>query len=133
MNGGDWMGDLIRLVHAWYEALNAADTERLATLVCEDVEIGGPRGTAQGVDVLIDWVGRARIQMEPTDWYQRGDTIVVCQRATWPEEDGTPGIPQKVGTVFVVQDGRISRIARYSGLSDAFAETGLSEANRIEV
>jgi len=127
------MSTAIELVRQWHDAVNAADTERLATLVSNDVEIGGPRGTAQGVDVLIDWVGRSHIQMVPTDWYQQGDTLVVCQRATWPEEDGTPGIPQKVGTVFVVTDGRISRIARYSGLSDAFAETGLSEANRIEV
>ena len=127
------MDHTIDLIQRWHDAVNAADTDRLGDLVTDGVEIVGPRGSAHGRNALIDWVGRARIQMQPTDWYQRGDTFVVCQRATWPEGDGTPGIPQKVGTVFVVQDGRISRIARYSGLSDAFAETGLSEANRIEV
>jgi ketosteroid isomerase-like protein len=127
------MVSTIDLIQRWHVAVNAADIAGLGDLVTDDVEIGGPRGTANGRDVLIDWVGRARIQMEPTDWYQRGDTVVVCQRATWPTEDGAPGIPQKVGTVFVVEDNRISRIARYSGLSDAFAETGLSEADRIEV
>jgi ketosteroid isomerase-like protein len=127
------MASTIDLIQRWHEAVNAADIAGLRDLVTDDVEIGGPRGTAHGRDVLIDWVGRARIQMEPTDWYQRGDTVVVCQRATWPDEDGAPGIPQKVGTVFVVHAGRINRIARYSGLADAFAETGLSEADRIEV
>jgi ketosteroid isomerase-like protein len=127
------MHDPIQLVTAWHVAVNAGDTDRLAGIVSDDVEIGGPRGTARGLDVLIDWVGRSRIQMTPTDWYQRGETVVVCQQATWPTEDGTPGIPQKVGSVFVIRDGRIERIARYPDLVEAFAETGLAETDRATV
>ena len=127
------MHDVIQIVSDWHEAVNSGDTKRLAELVSDDVEIGGPRGTARGLDVLIDWVGRSRIQMAPTDWYQRGETVVVCQQATWPTEDGTPGIPQKVGSVFVIRDARIKRIARYPDLVEAFAVTGLTEIDRVMV
>lgn len=127
------MSDSTQIVRLWHEALNSGDTERLAGLVSDDVEIGGPRGTAHGLDVLIDWVGRSQIKMVPTDWYQRGETVVVCQQATWPTEDGTPGIPQKVGTVFVIRDNRIEQIARYPGLAEAFAVTGLAETDRVTV
>ena len=127
------MSDSIHIVRLWHEAVNSGETERLAGIVSDDVEIGGPRGTTRGLDVLIDWVGRSRIQMVPIDWYQRGETVVVCQRATWPTEDGTPGIPQKVGSVFVIRDNRIEQIARYPDLVEAFAVTGLSEADRVQV
>ena len=127
------MHDIIQIVNDWHEAVNSGDTERLAELVSDDVEIGGPRGTARGMDVLIDWVGRSRIQMAPTDWYQRGEKVVVCQQATWPTEHGTPGIPQKVGSVFVVRDNRIERIARYPDLVEAFAVTGLAEIDRVVI
>ena len=125
------MRDPIEIVRAWHDAVNAGDTERLAGLVSDDVEIGGPRGTARGRVVLIDWVERTGIRMEPTDWYQRGGTVVVCQRATWPADDGTPGVPQKVGSVFVVRDGRIERVARYPDLVEAFAATGVAETDRV--
>lgn len=127
------MGDAIQIVTAWHEAVNTGNTERLADLVTDDVEIGGPRGSAYGRDSLIDWVERTGIRMEPTDWYRRGETVIVCQRATWPAEDGTPGVPQKVGSVFVLCGERIERIARYPDLVEAFAATGLAETDRIVV
>ncbi|MDQ3547744.1 MAG: nuclear transport factor 2 family protein [Chloroflexota bacterium] len=125
------MHDPVEIVRAWHEAVNAGDTERLADLVANDVEIGGPHGSTYGLAVLIDWVGRTGIQMQPTDWYQRGETIIVCQRATWRSEDGEPGVPQNVGSVFIVRDNRIGSILRYADLSGAFAATGLSETDRV--
>lgn len=123
----------IALVRDWHEAVNSGDTDRLANLVSDDVEIGGPRGLAHGRDVLIDWVERTGIRMESTDWYQRGETVIVCQQATWPTEDGTPGVPSSVGSVFVVRDGQIESIARYPDLIQAFAATGLAETDRVRV
>lgn len=40
-------------------AVNAADPDRAAALVTDDVEVGGPRGAARGVDVLRGWVERS--------------------------------------------------------------------------
>jgi len=125
------MGDSIEIVRDWHEAVNSDDTERLSGLVTDDVEIGGPRGLVHGREALIDWVERTGIRMEPTDWYQRGEVVVVCQQATWRTEDGMLGVPQKVGSVFVVRDNRIASIVRHAGLNDAFAATGLSETDRI--
>jgi ketosteroid isomerase-like protein len=125
------MRDAISIVRDWHGAVNAGDTELLAGLVSDNVEIGGPRGSAYGRDVLIDWVERTGIRMEPTDWYQRGETVIVCQQASWPTDDGTLGIPQKVGSVFVVRDGCIESVVRYPGLVEAFAATGLAETDRI--
>jgi ketosteroid isomerase-like protein len=123
----------IQLVRQWHDAVNSGDTEGLAGLVTDDVEVGGPRGSAYGRDVLIDWVDRTGIRMEPTDWYQRDEIIIVCQRASWPGEDGTPGVPQKVSSVFTFRDGKIAGIARYGDLVTAFREVGLSETNRVDV
>ena len=41
-------------VLAWHEALNAGDVERVASLAHPEVEIGGPRGSAHGRQVLKD-------------------------------------------------------------------------------
>ncbi len=126
------MLDQIQIVRAWHEAVNSGDIEQLAELVSDDVQIGGPRGTAHGREALIDWVRRTGIRMVPTVWYQRGQTVVVCEQATWPGEDGTPGDPQSVASAFVVGDERIRSIARYADQSAAFGATGLAETDRIQ-
>ena len=125
------MLDPIQIVRAWHEAVNSGDIERLGELVSDDIEIGGPRGTAHGREALIDWVQRSGIQMIPTVWYQRGQTVIVCEQATWPGEDGTPGDPQSVASAFVVGDDRIRSIARYGDQSAAFGATGLAETDRV--
>ena len=57
---------------AWHAALNAGDTDRLVSLSTADVEVGGPRGTGRGADLLRDWVARAHIHLEPERWQARG-------------------------------------------------------------
>lgn len=123
----------IDIIQDWHEAVNNADTDRLAALVTSGVEIAGPRGTTQGIDALVDWIDRARIQMVPLVWYQRGDTLVVCQHAAWPTESGEMGEAQKVVTVFHLRDGLICSIARYSNAPEALSVAGLSEADRVEL
>lgn len=125
--------DAITIVRAWHQAVNDGDIGQLASLVSDDVEVGGPRGSAHGRDVLIDWVGRSGIRMEPIDWYQRVETIVVSQQATWPGEDGTSGEPRPVATAFVVRDDRIVSIIRHPDQAAAFAAAGLAESDRVVV
>ena len=126
------MSDPIQIVSAWHEAVNSGDAERLAELVSEDVEIGGPRGTDHGLEALVDWVERTGIQLEPTVWYQRGETVVVCQLATWPGEGGAPGDPQPAASAFVVHDDRILSIVRYADQIAAFGATGLVATDRVQ-
>ena len=126
------MSDAIQIVNAWHEAVNSGDTGRLAELVSEDVEIGGPRGTDRGLEMLIDWVERTGIRLEPTVWYQRGETVIVCQLATWPGEGGAPGDPQPAASAFVVHDDRILSIVRYADQIAAFGATGLAATDRVQ-
>jgi ketosteroid isomerase-like protein len=76
-------GAHIAVVQAWHDAVNAADLDRVVELVHDDVEIGGPRGTARGADRVRDWVTRTQILIEPERWFQHGQDIVVAQRARW--------------------------------------------------
>ncbi|HYI13872.1 MAG TPA: nuclear transport factor 2 family protein [Thermomicrobiales bacterium] len=126
------MSDPIQIVKAWHETVNSGDIGRLAGLVSEDVEIGGPRGTDRGPEVLVEWVERTGIRLEPTVWYQRGETVVVCQLATWPGESGTPGDPQPAASAFVVRDDRIMSIVRYADQIAAFGATGLAATDRVQ-
>lgn len=122
----------LEAVQAWHEVLNAGDAERLAFLSHPEVEIGGPRGTARGRQVLKDWVGRANVRLEPLHSFQSGRTVVVEEAATWrdPETGNTSG-EATVATVFVVDDGLVSGIFRHDNLEDALRSAGLDEADRV--
>ncbi len=122
----------IAVVDAWHDALNAGDVDRLAELVHEDVEVGGPRGSGHGVVPLREWVERAGIRLEPGRRFQQGDAEVVTQRASWRSPDtGQFGDPQEVASAFWVRDGRVQRVIRYVDLSEALAAAGLDESHEV--
>jgi ketosteroid isomerase-like protein len=114
--------DAIAIVRAWHDALAAGDADRLVSLVHDDVEIVGPRGTAHGAEVVRDWVAHAGITLEPRRWFARDNAVVVEQIARWRLPDSSDyGPPQRITTSFVVRDGRIERIARFADLETALA------------
>ncbi len=121
----------LEAVLAWHGALNAGDPERLAALSHPEVEIGGPRGTARGRQVLEDWVGRANVRLEPLRSFHRGRAVVVEEAATWrdPRTGETVG-EATVATVFAVEDGLVAGIFRHDGLGDALRSAGFSESDR---
>src|SRR3954454_3814791 len=97
-------------VMAWHAALNAGDVERMLALSTPDVEVGGPRGSGRGADLLREWFGRANVVLEPGALFARwdGDVVVVEQAGRWRAEDGALGEPQVVASVFrVAPDGRV--------------------------
>ena len=119
-------------VLAWHEALNAGDAERVASLSHPEVEVGGPRGSARGRQVLKDWVGRANIRLEPLRSFQRGGTVVVEEAATWRDA----GTGEKVGeatvaTVFALDRGMVAGIFRHDGLEEALQGAGLDRSDEI--
>jgi hypothetical protein len=119
-------------VLAWHEALNAGDAERVASLSHPEVEIGGPRGSARGRQVLKDWVGRANVRLEPLRSFQRGRTVVVEEAATWRDAQTAETVgAATVATVFEFDGGLVTGIFRYDGLKDALRSAGLDGSDEI--
>jgi ketosteroid isomerase-like protein len=118
-----------RVVRAWHEALNSGDVDLLVELSHPDVEVGGPRGVGHGAQLLREWVGRAKIRLEPRRVFHREDTVVVEQWAKWRSADtGQVTSGQSVSSVFVVRDDRITCVMRYPDLADALDAANLDES-----
>ena len=125
-------GTAVETVMAWHRALNDGDLGKLVGLSGEDVEMGGPRGSAHGADVLRDWAARAGIRLEPRRCFARADTVVVEQAARWPSaEDHRVTEPAMVASVFLVGDGRVASVVRYPDLATALAATGFDESDAV--
>ncbi len=137
--------DAAEVVRAWHAALNDGDLEQLVALSTPDVEVGGPRGTGRGADVLRAWFARAGVQIEPRQIFGRDQAMVVAQSATWsaPAAGSAPGAastgadiaagaPQDVASVFVVRDGLVARVVRYADVESALEAAGLTLADRVE-
>lgn len=112
---------------AWHEALNAGDAERLVGLSHPDIEVGGPRGSGHGAQVLREWVDRANIHLDPRRLFHEAGTVVVEQEAQW--QSAGPGGRQTVASVFVVREGLVTGVARYPGLAEALGAAGLDESH----
>ena len=123
--------DRFELVRAWHEAVNRADADALVALSDDDMEIGGPRGSARGSAVLRDWLARSGIQLEPRRGFASPAELVVEQAATWRGPDGASTDPQIVASSFTVDDGRVRRTVRYGSLTEALAATGLSLLDEV--
>jgi ketosteroid isomerase-like protein len=120
----------LRVVEAWHEALNGGEIDRLVELSHPEVEIGGPRGTGRGTQLLREWVDRANVSLEPQRIFHHDDTVVVEQWARWHSADpGRVISDQTVGCVFVVRDGRVTRVVRYPDLADALDATDLDKSH----
>lgn len=118
--------DRFEVVRAWHDAVNRGDADALVALSADDVEIGGPRGSARGSAVLREWLGRAGIQLEPRRWFASPTELVVEQLATWRGPDGAVTDPEILASSFTVEDGRVTRTVRYATLPDALAATGMT-------
>jgi hypothetical protein len=120
------------IVEAWHDAVNAGAAASAGALCTEDVEVGGPKGSAHGRGMLVDWVRHAGIRMEPVRWYCGAAGAVVEQDARWLDrETGELGAPVRVATVFGFTGDRISRVLRYPDGSAAIAALGLGPANEV--
>ena len=120
------MADPEAIVREWHDAVNASDADRVARLVAEEVEVGGPRGTGHGRALVLDWVGHAGIHLEPTSFHASGDTVIVGQLASWRDDTGQPTEPEPVATVFIVRDRQIVSIIRYPDLDAALAASRIA-------
>lgn len=119
----------VRLVVAWHEALNDGNIDRLVELSHPEIEVGGPRGTGHGVQLLREWVDRAGIQLDPRRIFHQAETVVVEQEAKWRStETGQVSGGQILASAFVISEGRISRVTRYPDLACALGAVDIDEA-----
>lgn len=119
----------VRVVVAWHEALNAGDADRLVGLSDPDVEVGGPRGTGRGAELLREWVARANVRLEPRRLFHREETVVVEEAAEWrsPNTEEIIG-GQTVASVFAVRGGRVTSVVRHDDLTSALTAANLDES-----
>lgn len=122
----------IDVVLKWHEALNDGDIERLVALSDPEVEVGGPRGSGRGAQLLREWVNRANIRLQPRRVFHRSETVVAQQEAQWRSAGaGEPTGSQTVATVFAVRDGMVASVLRYDGLADALRAADLDESYEV--
>ncbi len=126
------MASKIGVVEAWHEALNAGDVDRLVALSHPDVEVGGPRGTGRGAQLLREWVDRANIRLDPRRIFHQADTIIVEQEAEWSSADTEQVVGSQVVSSFVARDDQIVRVVRYSDLAEALRAANLDESYEIQ-
>jgi ketosteroid isomerase-like protein len=117
----------IQTVIAWHDALNNGDVERLVALSHPDVEVGGPRGSAHGAQILREWVDRTNIRLEPGRTFREANTVVAEQGAEW--QSAAPGNVQRVASVFVVSDGLVTSVVRYPELASALRAANLDASH----
>ena len=123
--------DRFETVRAWHEAVNQGDADALVALSDDDIEVGGPRGSAHGSWVLRDWLERAGIRLEPQRWFASPAELVVEQIATWRSADGSVTEPEILASSFTVEDGRVTRTVRYGSLEEALSAAGLTSQDEI--
>jgi len=124
--------DRLEIVRAWHEAVNRGDADALLALSDDDIEVGGPRGSARGSAVLRNWLGRAGIQLEPRRWFASPSELVVEQVATWQSPGDTVSVPQIIASSFTVENALVTRTVRYSSLMEALAAAGLTIQDEIQ-
>src|SRR5437660_8499672 len=119
----------VETVLAWHSALNLADADWLLSLSTDDVEVGGPRGSGHGSDLLRDWLTHARLRLTVRRVFASAEVVVVDQSARWRAADGQLTEPQDVASVFRLRDGLVSSVIRYPDLATAMHAVGLEKAD----
>ena len=121
------------LVLAWHEALNSENVDRLVALCVEEVEVGGPKGSGHGSQLLREWVGRARIRLDPQRVFHSEGVVVVQQSAQWASAETGEMFAERTeaASVFRVHEGRIAAILRYPDLAAALPAAGLDESSEV--
>lgn len=120
----------LETIERWHAAVNAGDAQGAGELCTSEVEVGGPRGSGFGRELVVEWVGHAGIRLQPVRWFCGADGAVVEQDARWAAAQGEP---TRLATAFRMQDGRISGVLRRPATADALALLGLDAADEVTV
>ncbi len=106
----------------------------MTALSAPDLEVGGPRGTVRGREVLGPWLTRAGVRATPLRWSCGADgTVVVEQDAVWADpSSGDERGRAVVASRSAVAGGVVSGYQRHDdGLPAALAAAGLRESDEV--
>lgn len=121
----------IDIVATFHRHLADWDPDAVIALAHDDVEVGGPRGTGTGIELLREWVGRANVTMTPTRWFAKDDVVIVEQDAVWLDKQGEEMGRQAITTTFRVHDGKIAGIYRHDNLAASLTVAGLDADDEV--
>jgi limonene-1,2-epoxide hydrolase len=122
----------VDVVANFHRHLADSDADAVIALAHQDVEVGGPRGTGIGSNLLREWVGRANVTMTPVRWFAKDDVVIVEQDAVWRDSQGEERGRQDVTTTFRIRDGRIAGIYRHDNLAASLTVAGLDASDEID-
>ncbi|WP_154402230.1 nuclear transport factor 2 family protein [Ornithinimicrobium cavernae] len=108
----------VETVTAWHEAVNGGDIEAAVACCHPEVEVGGPRGTGRGHDLMRGWLRRSGIRLQPQHELTESSpgVVVVEELARWTAENTpfpAPSEPTPTWCVFRVDYGCLVSIVRY--------------------
>ena len=118
----------IATVLAWHDALNAGDGEGLVDVSSDDVELGGPDGSTQGLAGLRAWAADSALPLQVGRVFVDDGVVVVSEQAVRGGERAVP-----TATAFRVVDGRVVSVFRHDDLDAALAATGLGADDEVDV
>jgi hypothetical protein len=120
-------------VHAWQDAANRRDIDRVLELSDPEIKVAVPRGTGHGHQLLRDWLEHSRLTIQTTRAFVRGETVVLAQHATWqPGDNGEASGESDFASRFEVNDGRVTHFSRYHTLDDALVDAGLNATDEMK-
>ncbi len=123
----------IDIVKAFHAHLANGDTDAVVALADDAVEVGGPRGTGSGVDLLREWVGRANVTMTPKRWFAKDELVIVEQDAIWLDRNNGEEIGrQEVITTFRIENNKLAGIYRHDDLAASLTLAGLDAGDEVD-
>ncbi|MEO6879583.1 MAG: nuclear transport factor 2 family protein [Mycobacteriaceae bacterium] len=116
-------------VLAWHDAVNSGDGDTLVDLSSDDVELGGPHGSTQGLAALRSWAADADITLRAGRMFVHDGVVVVQEQAS---PSGAPEAQDLVASAFRVVDARVVSVFRHPDLDTALAATGLGPEHEFD-
>ena len=116
----------VETVAAWHAAVNAGDIEAAIACCHPEIEVGGPRGTGHGHDLMRGWLSRSGIRLEPQhELFEASPGVVhVEELARWTAENTpfpAPSEPTLTWCVFRVEYDCLVSVVRYEERPDDIA------------
>ena len=123
----------VAVVAQWQDAANSGDVEQLLALSDAEVELIGPRGRDRGHQALREWLDRAGLRVQALRSFSKGNAVVVEQIGEWRTASEEPRGEQTVASAFVVDAGKITRVARFDRLDEALEAAGIAESDEVRI
>lgn len=120
------MQSTLATVQSWQDAVNSQNADALIELSDANIEIVGPRGSAYGHEILLDWLKRAGLRLTTTRVFVRNDTVVLAQHGVWRSTENQEIVGEAdVASEVRVKNQKVAKVARYDTLDEALTKAGL--------